>query len=232
MNELAESLKVLFGRIGSFFDLFDLSFFVSGSVSLSAFLFWIHLSNQTLPIQLEGWLKVLVIILACYVNGLVCFAVGRWIRIPKRRSKRINFFDELFSKVLKAHGLADEGAFKEYIGRQADGGVRRLYIRLWAEVRQLDQLSPSLVVLNRYWVMAATYDGLATSLFMWAIVFLIWSAGIGIAPPLKLRVGIPVIAVLLLIAYFCLREAQRFVRNQVEELVATISVQRSKSIRG
>jgi hypothetical protein len=232
MTELAESLKALSGRIGSFFDLFDLSFFVSGSVSLSAFIFWMHLSNQILPMRLEGWLKVLVIILACYVNGLVCFAVGRWIRIPKRRSNRISVFDELFSKVLKAHGLADEGTFKEYIGRSTDGGVRRLYIRLWAEVRQLDQLSPSLVVLNRYWVMAATYDGLATALFIWAIVFSVWSAGIGIAPPLELRVGIPVIALLLLIAYFCLREAQRFVRNQVEELVATISVQRSKSIRG
>jgi hypothetical protein len=232
MNEFAESLKPLFGRIGSFFDLFDLSFFVSGSVSLSAFFFWMHLSNQVLPIQLEGWLKVLAIILACYVNGLVCFAVGRWIRIPKRGPKRISFFDELFSNVLKAHGLADEGTFKEYIGRREYGGVRRLYIRLWAEVRQLDQLSPSLVFLNRYWVMAATYDGLATALFIWAIVFLLWTAGIGIAPPLKLRVGIPVVAVLLLIAYFCLREAQRFVRNQVEELVATISVQRSKSLRG
>jgi hypothetical protein len=154
------------------------------------------------------------------------------VRISKRRSNRINSFDELFFKVLKAHGLVDQGTFKEYIGRRDNGGIRRLYIRLWAEVRQLHQLSPSLVVLNRYWVMAATYYGLVTAFFIWAIVFLVWSLGIGIAPPLNLTVGISVIAVLLLIAYFCLREAQRFVRNQVEELVATISVQRSRSLRG
>lgn len=232
MNELTDAFKTLVGRIGSFFDLFDLSFFVSGSVNLSAFLFWTYLSKIGMPFPLEGWIKVLAIILACYVNGLVCFAVGRWIRIAKRQANQIAYFDDHFRKILEAHGLADDGTFKEYLDREGVRGIRRLYIRLWAEVRQLDQLSPSLAVLNRNWVMAATYDGLATAIISWVVVFAVWSGGLGIAPALTLKVGIPVIVALLLMSYFCIREARRFVRNQAEELVATIAVQRSRTQRG
>lgn len=231
MSELTDAFKTLVGRIGSFFDLFDLSFFVSGSVNLGAFLFWTYLSKIGMPFPLEGWLKVLVIILACYVSGLVCFALGRWLRKPKRSSDEALLFDNHFTEVLKAHGLADEDTFKEYISRADVRGVRRLYMRLWAEVRQLDELSPSLLVLNRYWVMAATYDGLAMALVSWAIVFALWSGGFGINPALSMKVGIPVIGTLLLIMYFCLREAQRFARYQVEDLVATVAAQRCTSKR-
>jgi membrane protein DedA with SNARE-associated domain len=229
MKELGEALKAIFGRIAGFFDLFDLSFFVSGSVTLAALMFWAHLANIGLPFELDGWLRVLAIILGCYINGLICFAIGRWIRIPKRLSKQISFHDSLFKQVLEGHGLSDEKPFKEYLKRADFRGSRRLYIRLWAEVRQMEEISPSLLLLNRYWVMAATYDGLATALIIWAFVFLIWSLGLGVSSQIRLMFGIPTIVFLLLVAYFCLREANRFVRNQVEELVATVAVMRSRA---
>lgn len=69
MSEVADALKALLGRLGSFFDLFDLSFFVSGSVAVAAIRLWVHLAGKQFPFELQGWLKVLTIILACYVGG-------------------------------------------------------------------------------------------------------------------------------------------------------------------
>jgi hypothetical protein len=38
MKELGEALKLIFEKIAGFFDIFDLSFFVSGAVSFAALL--------------------------------------------------------------------------------------------------------------------------------------------------------------------------------------------------
>jgi hypothetical protein len=228
MGEIGDSLKSVLTRIGNFFDLFDLSFFVSGSVALAALIFGAHLFGKQLPFRSEGWLRVLTIILACYVMGLLCFALGRSIRIPKTRAKQYQKFESFFRRVLDAHGLSAEEPFKSHLDRVNFHGGRRLYIRLWAEVRQRENLIPSLV-LNRYWVMAATYDGMVTALLLWVAVFIFWSAGLGIAPALSLKIAMPIILALLFLSYICSREAARFVRNQVEELVATIAFERNKA---
>ena len=229
MSQVADAAKTVFARIGSFFDLFDLSFFVSGFVALSAVTLWVHLVAGHWPFQVEGWLKVVGFIFASYVGGLLCFAFGRWIRIPTGLKTQAEYFDRLFLAVLEAHGLHTTIAVKDYIDRTNVRGIRRLYIRLWAEVRQHDHLAPSLLVLNRYWVMAATYDGLGTAAGLWAVLFFVWTCGIGITPSLSPKIGIPVLIFLLLCSFICLREAKRFVRNQVEELVATIALEREKT---
>jgi hypothetical protein len=228
MSELGEALKTIFGKISAFFDLFDLSFFVSGAVSLSALIFWLHLADRKLLFELQGWLRVLAIILGCYVNGLFCFAAGRWVHWI-RRTKTIKDSNVHFEEILKAHGLDDEKPFKDYLDRKDVDGIRRLYIRLWAEVRQMDQLSPSLSLLNRYWVMAATYDGLAIALLVWLVVFIFWLTGFGVASPLNPFIGIPIIVALAGMAFRCFMESGRLVSNQREELVATIAVQRSRA---
>lgn len=223
MNELAEALRTIFGKISAFFDLFDLSFFVSGAVSLCAFIFWLQLAGRSLPIEPQGWLSVLAIILGCYINGLFCFAAGRWLHRIRQR-KTIEHSNAQFLRILKAHGLAKKKPFSDYLGRSHYNGIRRLYILLWAEIRQMDQLSPSLSLLNRYWVMAATYDGLAVALLVWAFVFIHWSTGYGITTKLNSFTGVAIIIALLGMAYRCFMESERLVENQREELVATIVV--------
>jgi hypothetical protein len=228
MSEIADALKSVLTRIGNFFDLFDLSFFVSGSVALAGLVFGAHLYGKQLPFRYEGWLRVLTIIMACYVLGLLCFAVGRSIRIPKTTATRYKKFETFFSTVLKAHGLSDEEPFKSQLAR-ANHGTRRLYIRLWAEIRQKENLTPSLLVLNRYWVMAAMYDGMVTALLLWAVVVFLWWIGVGSMSALPLKIALPLILALLFLAFICSREAARFLRNQVEELVATIAFERSRA---
>lgn len=229
MKELGESLSSVAERVSGFFDIFDLSFIVSGTASLSAFVVWWKVSERSFPLPLEGWFRVFALLLGCYLSGLVCFAVGRWIRVGNQRSLTGPRFDDAFAKILRAHGLLHKEPFVTYIQRGDSRGIWRLYVRLWAEVRQTPSLHSSLLLLNRYWVLAATYDGVATAALVWALVILGWVLGIGLDPSLNPKAGVPLLLALVLMALSCWREAGRYLEYQIEELVATIAaVQKSK----
>lgn len=104
----------------------------------------------------------------------------------------------------------------------------RLYTRLWAEVRQSPDLVASYTLLNRYWFMAATYDGLATALIVWLIVIGIWSLGVWGIDPLNRFTGMTLSGTLVLLIITCWREAERYKRYQIEELVATLAYKERK----
>jgi len=237
MKEFGEALKLIFGKIADFFDIFDLSFFVSGIASTSSVALYLHLADKHITLIGASTLSIVIGALACYVFGLVSFASGRWLRmslIPflacKKRSNIYETFDAQFRGVLTAHGLNDEKPFSEYLdsSRQADRGIWRLYVRLWAEIRHSNTVTPSLQLLRRYWVMAATYDGIAISMALWALLILAGSFGWGIKSFVNWTVGVPLAIVLLLFGAACLREASRFVRYQVEELVASVAAARDR----
>jgi hypothetical protein len=218
MKELGEALKLIFEKIAGFFDIFDLSFFVSGAVGFSALLYWLS-STSLSPPALDGWVKVLAVILACYVSGLLCFAGGRWVRMfLLGRWFSVATAVECVN-ALRGHGLENEQVFAKYIGRPDEFGSWRLYVRLRAELRQTPESAPTLSFLNRYWVMAATYDGLAFALIVWVIVLV----ALMIQRSVSYVIGIPLCIVLVIFAVVCSREASRFVIYQVEELVAAIA---------
>jgi hypothetical protein len=220
MKEFGEALKLVFEKIAGFFDIFDLSFFVSGAVTFGALLFWLTSTGLSTP-SVDGWIKVLIVIIGCYVSGLVCFAGGRWLRMI--------LFGRWFSmsagtqciEALNAHGLEKEKAFAQYIGRNDSW---RLYVRLWAELREAPNLASSLSFLNRYWVMAATYDGLTFAFIVWIIVLIACMIQRSVA----VVVGLPTSIILAIFAIACMREASRFVTYQVEELVAAIAAVRAR----
>ncbi len=59
-------------------DIFDLSFFMSGVVAASALLVYIK-PHEDLLFRHTG-VTIFGLVLSSYVLGLVCFAIGRWIR--------------------------------------------------------------------------------------------------------------------------------------------------------
>jgi hypothetical protein len=229
MKEFGEALKLIFGKIGDFIDIFDLSFFISGFAVATAVLLHLHLHVVTNIQSVGGKTLVFVFVLACYIFGLICFATGRWIRMSLvpfiMRQKRSQKFDEMFTNALAGHQLLDKSPYKEYLGNTEYRGVWRLYIRLWADVRHNSDLDQSSQVLRRYWVMAATYDGLIVALIVWSLFFvnLAFNNNHVFANKMLLISGS---ACLLFIAVLCMREAGRFVKYQVEELVATIASDR------
>ncbi|WP_019502885.1 hypothetical protein [Pseudanabaena sp. PCC 6802] len=289
MEKLGEVLKIIIDNFGYLFGIDFLSLFVSGATCLGAFAFvWIQLAGRAVPSELtQGW-GIAVIVLACYVLGMICFAFGRWVRttlferfqewLCKRRGyqKSPVQSSEFLLAVLKDHALSKQDFVNKYIGSdEEDEGVdesslaeiayqvgpegqeikslnlsrqyrvhkhnhplrkakdraptSRLYTRLWAEVRQSPDLIASYTLLNRYWFMAATYDGLATALIVWLIIVIAWSLGLwGINPKLNPFTGITLCGTLVLLTITCWREAERYKRYQIEELVATLAYQKSK----
>lgn len=223
-KEAAAGLREILARIADFFDIFDLSFIISGAVTLAAIWFWINHEKIPTPDLPEGWIRVAGLIVGTYVLGLICFATGRWTRL-RWRATRLEVGDR-FSDYLQGHGLTTVSPFSDYLGRKA--GVR-LYVRLWAEVRQSPRTAASFALLRRYWVMAATYDGLVVALVVWAVAVILCVFGVGYSSSrVDPAFGVPAAILLLIAARMCAVEAGQYVDNQMEEIVASIAAVRDQ----
>ncbi|WP_109850979.1 hypothetical protein [Aquimarina sp. AU58] len=234
MEEIGKALKSIFDKLSDFFDIFDLSFFVSGFFTTIILLFWSLKRGIDLPIEVLNTHSIIAFILCCYINGLLCFALGRWIRMGiignirdylLKKKGNPKKFDSRFETILKAHEIDQEPNYKKYLEKPEYRGVWRLYVRLWADIRNDEKYTSSRSFLGRYWVMSATYDGLSISIFIALILFIESKFGLLIEKSIDISCSLFfVISGLLLVLFMvCLREAKRFERYQVEELVATIA---------
>ncbi|HVF73298.1 MAG TPA: hypothetical protein VM940_16975 [Chthoniobacterales bacterium] len=224
MKELGDALRSILDKLSQFLDLFDLSFLLSGAATGSAICYLAHRSGIPFPIPSAGWQQVAAVVVFSYVSGLASFALGRWPRtVGKRREKS---FDALFLVVLGAHGLSDVPSFKAYLDQVAVRGSWRLYVRLWAEIRVLTSAAPTLALLNRYWVMAAMYDGLFVAAILW--IGAIASGTFWLRHDFDYVTGTGVCVALLLVAWGSYREAGRYFHYQIEELVAAVATARQK----
>jgi hypothetical protein len=252
LKELGEALKIIFAKVAGFFDIFDLSFFISGIASFSAIATFLQLKNVPIATNLESKVGIFIAAIASYILGLVSFALGRFLqnsillRTKKESSakegsdkrltmseKRIKISEVRFIDTLKAHGLDKQYGFNKYlqktnensesIDRYDPARIQALYTRLWAEVRHSESVSTSLELLNSYWVKAATFDGLAVSLLLWFLVFL--SSALGLVDMKKINPYISAVfaTFFLIAAASCFNEARRYREYQAKELVATIA---------
>jgi hypothetical protein len=164
-------------------------------------------------------------IVGIYVLGLVCFAAGRPGRLVALRLLafpssidsllRENESDEsVIAMAVKAHH------FKREPYTTANNCSPAIINNLWAEIRESDQ-ETSYELVKRYWVLCATYDGIAIALLIWSGVLVGWFCGysgvtVSSLPwPLGLALGLSSVS----LACFC--EAQKFRQHQVYELVAS-----------
>jgi hypothetical protein len=247
MSEVAKAVKPLFDKFIDFFDIFDLSFFVSGATFVAA-IAWAGLTPALAQlIGLESidedgtWFSnsavpsvaVAMLVLASYVSGMTCFALGRFVRkwvyrgknrlMGTRRERPITLFDEHANHGLlerRSNGagfcVSRHGRRIPWLARYVESEAVKdtaLYVRMWAEVRQRERLAPSFSLLRRYWVSAATLDGLFVAFVTWALLLALDAEGA--------REWFPSL-VTLIGAAFCLREAQRYGVFQREELTATL----------
>ncbi len=226
MKGLGDALKIIFEKIGAFFDLFDLSFFVSGAACIGAALFWLHLTGTYVVAKVPDTLVILALVLASYVVGLICFAAFRAVRVWALKLRSGSDHKQLLRQAMEAHGLGGEVPFTRF--HDSDADLTHLYTRLWAEVRESKDVVESYGLLRRYWVLSATCDGLAAALCVWAYVLLASSLGLGMtASPVPVQMGL-LAALALLMALVAGREAGRFTIYQVFELVSTVSYMRDK----
>ena len=225
-KEISAGLKTILERISDFFDIFDLSFLVSGITTMAALLFAAWRTGAAMPPLPAGWMMVLGLLIGCYVMGLVCFAVGRFVRTCWFPAKVDARFRARLDQALAGHGLASVPPIGEYLAQEDARTYWRLYVRLWAELRHSPSMAPHLSLLKRYWVMAATYDGVAVALLVWALVSCFCGFWPGVAIPVGGWLSGLVAFGLLLASLACGREAGRYLIYQVEEIVASLAVKR------
>lgn len=236
MREIGEALRILFGKLSEFLDVFDLSFLISGGTALMALLYlaWgLGVDVSTAPKEPTFFFVALGMILLAYVCGLICFALGRSVRRGIQAAEAPwygltghgGFADRRLDPVVQGHGLHEIERYAKYFDKDSNAS-KYFYVRMWAELRHDPLREPSLALLNHYWKLAATYDGLAAAILLWIGIFLTTAVSppevvVNSVLPLPVSLGF---AVLGAIAFFgCTGEARRYDQYQLEELAASIA---------
>ena len=223
---VGEAIKAVFDKFSNFFDILDLSFFVSGAVAASAIWFacaqYKYQPVLGLALMPSGAV-VAGVILGCYILGLLCFATGRaWRRGPDS-VKDANEHSVKFQDALCGHDIAKLSPQLEYARMGTDRQyTQRLYQLAWTVIREDESLKVSYALINRYWVLTATYDGLASALWVWIVMV----AYLMIDGHIRVRLTHPGPLILCLIlaylSWLCSSEARKYRDNQIDEIAATL----------
>jgi hypothetical protein len=208
VSTLANAAGKFADKIVELLDVFDLSFFVSGAVAVGAGAMVFGVSPMDLGSI--GVTTGLLLVVIAYFAGLLCFAVGRWVR-----SRVLGLSLGEFRERAAALATVDEVADLFRHGELRAGEDRQLYDRLWVLVRTLPELAASFALLKRYWILSATFDGLMVAVLLWNVpIFLVLEAGTGEQAALSV--------VTLALAGFSLRQASEYRSYQGAEIVATV----------
>jgi hypothetical protein len=191
-------------------------------MTFAAFAFLYTMMQYPRQFPFERWVGVVALIVACYVCGLMCFAAGRWLsgRFFRRRT-----LARYLPRALAVHGLDRDETITSYMAQNIDG-LWRLYIRMWSEIADEKSVPVIRHHLMRYWAMAATYDGLAASLVVWAGILIAVQLPAVVPTPLGRVPGVTGAVVCLCAAYLAFRRGASFYEFQIEDLVAHFAVAR------
>ena len=220
-NEIAGGLRSIFERVGEFFHIFDLSFFVSGAMTFGAFAYLFLQMKYPCQFPFAPWVGTLAIIVACYVCGLVAFAIGRKL---SGHTFRRNKLQRTLPYALEVHNLTNEIIASYTVGKEPP--LWWLYIRMWSEIAH-EKPPPAIVHhLRRYWVMAATYDGVAFSFIVWALALVVVQFGSIVPEPVDHIVGTTGALLCACAAFFAFHRGASYYEYQIEDVVAHFAVLR------
>jgi hypothetical protein len=222
-KEIASGLRSIFERIGEFFHIFDLSFFVAGVMTFGALVFVYIVMKKPRQFPFEPWVGVVALIVASYVCGLIAFSVGREL---SGRTFRRRILHRILPRALEAHNLSTESITLYTAGEHPR--FWWLYIRMWSEITHEKSAPLVLHHLMRYWAMAATYDSVGFSFLVWAFVLIV--VQFKYVAPNPIGHGIGSIGALLCAcaAYFAFRRGADYYEYQIEDVVAHFAVMRGR----
>jgi hypothetical protein len=220
-SEVANGVRSVFDRIGEFFHIFDLSFFVSGGMVVGALVFTYLRMGYPREFPFASWISVLATIIACYVCGLIAFAVGREF---SGRTFRRRTLEKTLPSALEEHNLTDE-VTSRYIAADKPR-LWRLYVRMWSDIAHEKSAPLLLHHLMRYWAMSATYDSVAFSFIAWAAAFVALQFETVTYKPIGHGVGSVAASLCLAAAFFAFRRGANYYEYQIEDVVAHFAVTR------
>jgi hypothetical protein len=226
-EEIAQGLRSIFDRIGEFFHLFDLSFLVSGASTFAAAAFFYIRAGYSREFPFAQWVGVCAVIIGSYICGLLAFAAGRWLN---GNIFRRTLLERRLPEAINIHALSSQ-TISSYLGQKPERArVWRLYIRMWSEIAQSQSGSVTFQHLSRYWVMAATYDGVGFSLLLWGCVLLLAGCKFFVQNPLSAGLSIFGALVAGLLALVAFKRAADYYEYQIEDVGASISAAQQKVV--
>lgn len=227
MSTITDAAGKFADRIAELLDVFDLSFFVSGAVALGALVWGARLEGllaaktdakgETLAFvdSLSGETIFAAVIMA-YALGLVCHAIGRHARRLPGLTNLGRDTGAVVQDAMRYHDLPKriEAIVDAPRGdpAQPNAAYSHIYTRLWVHIRTEPELKESFALAKRYWILGATFDGLAVAIVPW-----LWPLSYDASP---LRLGLVVVGVVAA-SIFCVRQALQYREYQAGELVAS-----------
>ncbi|MCX4245120.1 hypothetical protein [Paraliomyxa miuraensis] len=242
MSDLGDAAARVGEKITELLDVFDLSFFMSGSLSMSAILLMLP---ESIPNPVRGdavsGAVIFGLVLGSYVLGLLCFALGRPLRgvlgLPMWRVIRRALRRQPTESTTESGFVEHEvvlGALRAQCVTPAEleryfsfppsaakdpRAVMALYTRMWVHVRSYSSMSASFALLKRYWMLSAAYDGIAIAALVWLLpVWVVFGDTSRIHAHPALLTGLILLATL-----SCWHRAQAYKRYQIEEIAATVA---------
>lgn len=164
------NIQSIIDRIAEAFSLFDFSYFISGTTSLSVLLTFMWYNGIFPHISLYIWILVPLLLVSVYVSGIVSMACGKWLRLTilswklYRKLFGINNFKECYTQAIKETKL-DVNKLAE------DSNIS--YTMMWTALKTNNEYASTVNFINKYWVTQALCEGLmATCLLAIAAVWI------------------------------------------------------------
>lgn len=227
MSDLGSAASKIGDKIVDILDIFDLSFFISGAVGMGALLVALPSIDALNPLRNEALSggASFVLVLGAYVVGLICFAIGRPIRSRLAQWSKMSLNHEVFHAALEGQRLdgAASEALRRHFGHdptETNPAMRMAaYTRMWVHVRSYPELSESFNLLRRYWILTASYDGVAMATLLWLVPLFLGRFGDPLSSVAPWLAGVG----LIFAALFCWHRALVHKHYQIQELVATVA---------
>ena len=163
----------IINTLGNALSVFDFSFFISGAVTLGFLTIDLYYCGCSGLLKMNGWISVVICILAIYVCGLMSWSIGKMMRwcvfrlIWWKKGGLSGDFDDLFDRIRKYY-VAD--------GETLDKSSRNtLYSEMWVGIEKDSTKVNKLNYLNKMWVMVALFEGLS---FSWLVGLLVYLDGV------------------------------------------------------
>ena len=150
-------------------NIFDMSYLVSGAAMFAVMAYAFPEFKYFMYNESHAVLSIMACVVAIYVLGIVCWLLGKWMRLRYKYSNKDSFEDdyEVFlnrlpqqqhPEVLKLKGM----------------GAELAYSYMWAKLDESDgeECSRRLAYISRFWVLRAIYEGLMPSVALFA--FFLW----------------------------------------------------------
>lgn len=217
MDELVKQTQPILQKLGDFFDLFDLSFIVSGMATSLSLLFVYHnLTDEEVFKAIGEWNGFLIFLslIVVYLIGLLSWVLGKGIRNIIRKTRYSDLKNHF-----ENNNAGNDPLYLQYANQNnQEVAMYNLYCMLWGKIRENDKVITSFALLKRYWVQTANFEGLLFSVVAWAIAF-----GISFfnEPIFDKRYYILIGSGLIVTFIAVFKEAVNYKKYQMTELVVT-----------